>query len=36
MTVTFSIDTSKFDKMLADIPAALARAQRNALRENGV
>ena len=31
MKFEFKVDTSKFDRMLADIPAALARAQRNAL-----
>jgi phage gpG-like protein len=35
MNVDIKVDTSKFDKMLADIPAALARAQRNALEDIG-
>ena len=35
MNIEVKIDTSKFDKLLADVPAALARAQRNALTEIG-
>ena len=31
MNIEIKVDTSKFDKLLADVPAALARAQRNAL-----
>ena len=31
MNITIKVDTSRIDRMLADIPAALARAQRNAL-----
>ena len=31
MSIEIKVDTSKFDKLLADVPAALARAQRNAL-----
>ena len=35
MDIEIKVDTSKFDKLLADVPAALARAQRNALTEIG-
>ena len=35
ITATVSVDTSRFDRMLHDIPAALARAQRVALLEIG-
>ena len=35
ITATVSVDTSRFDRMLHDIPAALARAQRNALKGIG-
>ena len=31
MNIEIKVDTSKFDKLLADVPAALARAQRSAL-----
>ena len=31
MTIEIKVDTSGIDRMLSDIPAALARAQRNAL-----
>lgn len=33
--ITISVDTSQFDKKLADFPAALARAQKRALPEIG-
>lgn len=33
--VTVSVDTAKFDKVLHDMPGALARAQRNALGASG-
>ena len=33
--VTVSVDTAKFDKVLHDMPGALARAQRNALEGIG-
>lgn len=35
ISVTISIDTSKFNKLLHDMPAALARAQRSALKVIG-
>lgn len=35
ISVTVGVDTSKFDKLLHDFPAALARAQRNALSSIG-
>ena len=35
INVTFSVDTSKFDRMMSNIPGALARAQRNALSSIG-
>lgn len=35
MNIDIKVDTSKFDKMLADIPAALARAQSQALKDIG-
>ena len=35
ISVTVSVDTSKFDRMMSDIPGALARAQRNALSSIG-
>lgn len=35
MNVTVSIDTSKLDRMLADFPEALARAQKRALSDIG-
>ena len=35
MNIDIKVDTSKFDKMLADVPAALARAQSHALKEIG-
>ena len=31
MDIEVKVDTSQFDRLLADFPAALARAQRNAL-----
>lgn len=31
MKIEVKVDTTKFNKLLADVPAALARAQRNAL-----
>ena len=33
--ITITVDTSQLDRKLADIPAALARAQRVALLEIG-
>lgn len=35
INVTVSVDTSKFDRMMSNIPGALARAQRNALSSIG-
>ena len=35
MNIEIKVDTAKFDKLLADLPAALARAQRNALEAIG-
>ena len=35
MNVEIKVDASRAEKILADIPAALARAQRNALTEIG-
>ena len=31
MNIEIKVDTSKFDRMMSDFPAAMARAQRNAL-----
>ena len=33
--ITISVDTSKFDRIMADFPAAMARARRNALYDVG-
>ena len=33
--VTFSVDTSRLDRMMSDIPGALARAQERALQDIG-
>lgn len=35
INVTVSVDSSKFDRMMSDIPGALARAQRKALLSIG-
>ena len=35
MNIEIKVDTSKFDKLLADVPAALARAQSQALKDIG-
>lgn len=35
MTFDINVDTSKFDRMMADFPAALARAQSQALKDIG-
>jgi len=35
VTIEVKVDTSDFDRLLADVPAALARAQRNALAAVG-
>ena len=35
ISVTVSVDTSKFDRMMSDIPGALARAEDRALRDIG-
>ena len=35
INVTVSVDTSRFDRLLHDVPAALARAQRKALSSIG-
>ena len=35
MTIEVNVDTSKFDRMMADFPAALARAQKSALKVIG-
>ena len=35
MKIEVNVDTSKFDRMMADFPAALARAQKSALEAIG-
>ena len=35
MTIEVNVDTSKFDRMMSDFPAALARAQKSALEAIG-
>lgn len=35
MTIEVNVDTSKFDRMMSDFPAALARAQRQTLMDIG-
>ena len=35
MNIEISVDTSKFDRILSDLPAAMARAQKNALHAIG-
>ena len=35
MNIEVKVDTSKFDKMMADFPTALARAQKRALMDIG-
>ena len=33
--ITITVDTSRFDRMMADFPAAMARAKKNALYDVG-
>lgn len=35
MNIVVSVDTSKFDKMLSDLPSAMMRARRQALKDIG-
>lgn len=35
VNIEINVDTSKLDRMLADVPAALARAQKQALKDIG-